>query len=91
MKKLASEHGRKNLYRNKELLIGANPPLLIKRQSTSRNDAMDMRMVQQNLGPCVQKRDKSDLGAEALGVFAQCFERVGCRFEQNIVKRSLVP
>jgi hypothetical protein len=44
--KLAPEHAAEHLYREKEVVRSGNPSAMIGRQATSRNNTMDMRMMQ---------------------------------------------
>jgi len=54
----------------------ADPARVIRGQSAGGNDAVDMRMQQQVLSPCVKDGEEPDLSSEVFWV--------GCHFEQGL-------
>ncbi len=51
---------------------------------------MGMGVMGQGLAPGVENSDHAGLGTEMLGVGADETDRVGCRFEQDVVDDGLV-
>ena len=75
--KLTSEYTAKDFDRQEEACRRRNPAGVIGRQSTGRNDAVNMRMVQQLLIPRVQDTEEADLRAEMLRVAGHSQQRLG--------------
>ena len=65
---LATEDAAQNLYRQEESVTRVYPVLMIGREATSRDHAMDMRMDLQILSPGVQNAEEPDLSTQVFGV-----------------------
>ena len=61
-----------------------NPALMISRQSTAGNDAVDMVMGQQVGSPRMQDGEESDLCAEAFGIGGDFEQGLGTGLEEQI-------
>ena len=75
--KLTSEYTAQDFDRQEEVCGRRNPAGVIRRQSTGRNDAVNMRMMQQLLIPRVQDTEEADLRAEMLRVAGNGQQRLG--------------
>ena len=49
----------------------------VRRQTTTRDHAVDVRVMDERLPPGVQYGDETDLGAEVFGIGGDRFEGVG--------------
>src|SRR5215470_9130703 len=67
----AAEHS----HRQEEVGRGADPTRVIRRQSATGHDAMDVRVALQSLSPRMQDTEEADLRAEA--------RWIGCDFQQR--------
>ena len=63
---------------------------MVRRQTTSGDHAMHMRVVQQILAPRVEHTQKTDLRSEMFGVGGNLQQRGGAGAEQEIVDDPLV-
>jgi hypothetical protein len=86
VEELSAEYLPQNPNREQESLLGSDPLRAIGGESTCRNDAVDMRMEQQVLSPCVEDGKHADVGAEPFGVACNFDQGLGCRCEQQIVE-----
>src|SRR5208282_5493879 len=67
-RELAAKHAREHLDGKKEGVARLDPARAIGRQTTGRNDAMDMRVQAKFLVPGVQNAEEADLRAEMFGI-----------------------
>src|SRR5215213_2753330 len=67
-----------------------NPALAVRRNSTTRHQAVQMRMVHQVLSPGVQHSQKADLRAQVFGIRGDRVQCFGRRSEQDVVDDNLV-
>ncbi len=83
---LAAENLAENWLREKEVLApGMNPTRVIRRQTTGRNNAVDVRMMLKLLVPGVKDAEETDLSAEMPGIFSDFQKRLGTAPEQQAV------
>jgi hypothetical protein len=61
IEKLSAKDNTENLDGQKELVSTGNPTPLIGREPSTRDDAMQMRMMQERLAPSMQDGQKPDL------------------------------
>ena len=85
-----AEEPREHPHREEEAGFAGNPPLAVRRQPPTGDDAMQMGMVQQVLPPGVEHGNEADLGAEVLGVGGDGAERLGRGAEEEVVDLALV-
>jgi len=85
-----SEQSREHAYRQEEVWPASNPALTILRDTATRNDAVDVRVMIEVLAPGVQDGCHTDVGAEVLGIGADRAEGVGGGREQHSVDLGLV-
>ena len=64
----------------------ANPSLMVGRESAGRDHAVDMRMEQQVLSPCVEDGEEADLGAQMFRVGGHLQQRLRAGCEQQVVE-----
>ena len=67
IEKLSAEDNTEYLDGQKELVSTGNPTPLIGREPSTRDDAMQMGMMQERSPPSMQDRQKPDLSAEMFG------------------------
>ena len=67
-----------------------NPARAAGCESARRNDAMDVRMKQQVLSPCMQHAEEADLGAKMLRIGGDFDEGLGHGAEQQVVQFDFV-
>jgi hypothetical protein len=87
---LTPKHPGEHFDRDKELPLAAYPSLAIQGQPSSCDDAMQMRMVQEGLGPGVQDGNETHFCSQVLGVLRYLFEGLRCSLEQDRVNHILV-
>jgi hypothetical protein len=59
-----------------EGVFGVNPPFSVRTDSSTRNDAVNMRMKEQVLTPCMKDAEETNLRPEMFGIaghLAECF------------------
>src|SRR5258708_28991198 len=83
--KLAAKYAAQYLHRQEESVTWVNPALVIGREATRWNHAMDMRMNLEILPPGMQDAEESDLGAEVLGIGGDLQQNGGPGVEQEVV------
>lgn len=64
--------------------------MAIRRQSSSRDDAVNMGVQQQVLPPGMQDTNQADFSAQVFGVGRHLQQCLGAGFEQQIVEQALV-
>ncbi len=88
--KLAPKDPAQYFHWQEEVIGRANPVLMIRRQSTSGHDAMNMGMRLQSLAPCMEDAQKSDLRAHVFRVGGNLEKRFGTGLEQQREEHFLV-
>ena len=88
--KLAAKYAAQHFYRQEERITWVNPALVIGRETTGRDDSMDVRMNLQILPPGMQHTQEADLGAEMLRIGSNLLECGGAGAKQEIVDDLLV-
>lgn len=89
-KQQTPEQPRQDPYRQEEPRTAGDPPGAIRRQSTARDDDMDMGVVGHRRAPCVEHTGHADPSAKVLGVGRNSQQRLGRCLEQEAVDRRLV-
>jgi hypothetical protein len=79
--KLAAEDAAEDFDGQKEVGLCGDPALVVGAQSPSRDDAVNMGMVQQLLIPGVQHAEKSDLCAQVFGIAGDLEQSLGAGAE----------
>jgi hypothetical protein len=74
----------------KEALATTAPVRAIERQTTARNNAMQMRMMPQGLAPGVQHCQEANLGLEVFRIGSDRAQRFGGGGEENVVDDALI-
>src|SRR5882724_2076347 len=64
VEKLSAEDDTEGFDMEQKVFTGRTPALLIERQSSSGDQTMEMKMIQQGLVPGVQHCDQTDLSAQ---------------------------
>jgi hypothetical protein len=89
---LSAKSFPERLLRQKVLMarIRRHPALMIKRQSTGRNDAVNMRMMLQSLGPGMEHAEEADLSSQEFGISGDFDQRFSAEAKQHRVDELLV-
>ena len=87
---LSSEESGEDLDVDEEGLFRWDPARAVSGQSTSGDDAMEVWVVEEGLGPGVEDGDESDVCAEVLGIGSELFEGLGSGVEEDTVEGALV-
>ena len=85
-----SEQPRQHPHRQEEAGSAANPARAVQGQPAAGDEAVNMRMVLQVLGPGMEHADETDLGAEMARIGGDRGQRFGRRLEQDGVHGCLV-
>ena len=64
VEELAAKDNAQGFNREQKVFTGRPPALLIEGQSSSGDQTMEMKMIQQGLVPGMQHRDETDLSAK---------------------------
>ncbi len=89
-KKQATEQTGQDSHRQEESWSTSDPALAIGGESSTGNDAMNMRMVEQVLPPGVEYGEESDFGTQVLGIGGDGAQRLGCGTEKDAVEDPFV-
>ena len=89
---LPSKDPSQHILRQKESIawIGTHPALMVERQSSGGNDAVDVWMVLHGLSPGMEHAEKADSGTEAIRIAGDFNEGLCAGPEQEIVNDLLV-
>ena len=68
----------------------ATQPAAVAREPPTRDHAVQMRMMDERLAPCVQHGEEADLGAEVMRVGSDRAERLGGGAKEQTVDNGLV-
>jgi hypothetical protein len=88
--KLAAENPAEHLHRQEEVIPRMHPSCVVGRQTAARDHAMDVRMSEQVLSPCVQNAEETDFGAQVLGVSGNLQQRLSASPKQQVINDVLV-
>src|SRR5271165_4959987 len=88
--KFTPEHAAQDPYGEEERVARTDPALAIRRESSRRNHAVHMRVMEKVLPPGVKNAEESDLGAEMLRIGGHFKQRGRAGAEQKSVKQLLV-
>ncbi len=88
--KLATEDSPQHLDGKKEAVARGDPALVIGRETTGRNDTMQMGMMLEFLTPGMEHAEEADFGAQMAGITGDFEQRFGTGAEQEIVDDLLV-
>ena len=84
-----SEFTGKNLNGNEKLFLGVEP-LAGGRETTSRNDAVEMGVEREILPPSVENSGEAKLCAEIFFVGGEFLQGFGSSFEEQVIHESLI-
>src|SRR5271166_4557844 len=87
---LTAKNSTQHLDGKKERVAGTDPVGVIQRESTGRDNTMDMGMMLQPLIPSVQHAEETDLGAQMSGITSHFEKGCGAGAEQQVVDELLV-
>src|SRR5271167_3198111 len=87
---LTAKNSTQHLDGKKERVAGTDPVGVIQRESTGRDNTMDMGMMLQPLIPSVQHAEETDLGAQMSGIASHFEQGCGAGSEQQVVDELLV-
>src|SRR5580658_1575962 len=87
---LAAEDPAEHLDGQEEVRGRRYPACMIRRQSATGNDAVDVRMWNEGLSPGVQDGEQASLSAEMLRIGCDFQQRGGACFEQQSEEPPLV-
>jgi hypothetical protein len=85
-----TEQARKDANRQKESIPAGNPSAVVGRQSACRDDAMQVGVMQQCLGPSVEHGKEADFGSEVFRVGSDGAEGFGACPEEDGVDHAFV-
>ena len=88
VQEFSSEKAAHHANRKEEIVACSDP--LVSFQATPSNDAMDVWMIHQCLGPGMQDSQDSDFRAEMFGICCQGEEGLGGSTEEEGITTSLV-
>ncbi len=88
--KLPPEKPAEHLNRQEVALTPGDPALCVKRQPTTGDDAVQMRVEQEILPPGVQEGGRGDLRAEVVGVASYLLQGLRRRVEEKRVGNPLI-
>jgi hypothetical protein len=86
----AAEVAREHTHRQEEASLAGDPAILIQRQSTAGDDAVDMGMVSELGAPGVQDQCHADARAEVARSGGDRAQRLGGEIEQQAINDLLV-
>jgi hypothetical protein len=87
---LSPEDRCENFDRQKELGSARNPSAMIRGESSSWDYAMQVGMSEKGLAPCMQNRQKADVGAQVLGISSDLEQSLGRGAKQQAINPSLI-
>ena len=82
---LTAEHAAEYFHGQEEVVSSWDPMAVVRGQAAGRDDAVDMRVMQQSLIPGVQHAEEADLRAEVSGIAGNLEQRLGARAEEKSV------
>jgi hypothetical protein len=85
VKELAPEHDRQHRNRHEKVGSRADPARLVRRDSSARNYAMHVGVMQQVLPPGVQNAEKADGGSQMFGVRGDFQQGIRTGLQQQTV------
>jgi len=88
--KLSAKHPAQDLHRQEEVIGGADPLLVIRRQPAAEYDAVNVRMRLQSLAPGMQNAQQADLCAQMPGIGSNLQEGGRTGFEKQLEENPLV-
>ena len=90
MQELAAEEAPKDADRQKEPATTSDPAVAVRREPSTRHDAVDVGMDIQGLAPGVEDGEAADLCTQVLGISCDLLEGLGRSSEQDPVDDLLV-
>ena len=88
--KQPAERAGQHTHWQKEAWTAGHPTLIIQRNSATWNDAMQVRMMQDSLAPCMENVEEADVRPEVLRVDSDSSQRLRRGSEQYIVNHRFV-
>ena len=84
------EQPSEDAHWQKEGRSAGDPTAVVGRETATRNNAVQVRVMEQRLPPSVEDREEAELGAEMLGISSDRPQSFGSGVKQDVVDRSLV-
>jgi hypothetical protein len=84
------EQSTEELHGQEKLPAASDPTAAVRSNSTTGNDTMEVGMMMQVLSPSMEHRQKTDPGAQVLGVSGNLQQGLGRGAEEHAVNYSLV-
>ena len=88
--KLAAKDAAQYLHGQEERVARMDPALMVWRQTTRGDHAVNVRMMLKSLAPGVEHTQKADLGTEMLGIGCHLQQSLGAGAKQEVVGDLLV-
>src|SRR5437763_7233965 len=88
--KLSPEDFAQHFDRQEERVLRMNPPRSVRRDSATRNNAVNVGMKQQVLPPRMKDAEEANLGSQMLGVPCDVAKRFSDDSEQQMIELGLV-
>ena len=86
----APEQAREHAHRQEKAGPACDPPLAVRRQATTWDDAVHVRMVRQCRAPRMQHQRRADLRAQMLWIGGNGAQGFGGNMEQQALEHRLV-
>src|ERR1019366_9586497 len=83
--KLTAKHPAEHSNRKEEAFPGSDPASAIEGDAAGRYEAMQMWMIKKLLVPCMQHRQKPDVGSEPAGIGGDGEQRLGNGLKKQVV------
>src|SRR3990172_6408719 len=87
---LAAEHAAQDLHRQEEAIAWTNPGFVIRGQTTCRDHAVDVWVVEQVLAPGVEHAEETDLSAQMFRISGDLQESRSAGSKQQGIQKPLV-
>jgi len=84
------EEGREDADGEQESRTGGNPVLMLERETSGWDEAMDVGMVEEILSPGVEDGEKTDIGAQVKRIASQSLQGAGDGGEELGIEQTLV-
>src|SRR6516162_7731995 len=85
-----AEQGRENLYREEVMGPAGDPTFTVERESATRHNHVDMRMMVERRTPGMEDGEEADAGAEVAGVGRDRQHRLRRSLKQQIVDHGFI-
>ena len=90
MHELSAEDNGEGFNWDQEVVPSCKPGGVVWQEATCRNQAMDVRMEDEGLGPCVEHGEESDLSSDVVRISGKFHNGGGSGFDEDIIEYLLV-